>query len=92
MVIPKTQRHVPATKSEADTSEDFLVSRIPGLVPADGTLDQDGMISSPTANERYPGRTQERFLSLVPAVRIVRVHVLPSTADSKHASEILRPH
>ncbi|KAK0078942.1 hypothetical protein PV326_009053, partial [Microctonus aethiopoides] len=57
------------------------------LVPAGGTLDTDGMISSPTASERYPGRIRERFLSLVPAVRIVRMHVLPSTADSEHASD-----
>ncbi|KAK0077301.1 hypothetical protein PV325_004115 [Microctonus aethiopoides] len=50
-----------------------------------GTLDKDGIISLSTASERYPGRKQERFLSLVPAVRIVRVHVLLSTVDSEHA-------
>ncbi|KAK0073648.1 hypothetical protein PV326_013206, partial [Microctonus aethiopoides] len=57
------------------------------LVPAGGTWDKDGMISSPAASERYPSKKQERFLSLVPAVRIVRVHVLPSTADSEHVSD-----
>ncbi|KAK0074907.1 hypothetical protein PV325_007645 [Microctonus aethiopoides] len=60
------------------------------LVPAGSTLDEDGRISSPTASERYLGRRQERFLSLVPAVRIVRMHVLPSTADSEHASDTER--
>ncbi|KAK0080734.1 hypothetical protein PV326_008012, partial [Microctonus aethiopoides] len=59
------------------------------LVPAAVTLHKDE-ISSPTASERYLGRKQERFLSLVPAVRIVRVHVMPSTADSKHASDTER--